>query len=456
MTRSNRRSFLKSLSLGSGALVLQPILERLEACADGAAEGLPRRVVFVVEANGLFPHHVRPPGIGVPKGGVRHLLDRSLRDLDLPEAISPLAPFKNRLTILEGLSGRIAEGGTGGHSTNYGGLGGYPGNKGPMAQTIDAALAQALPSIVPHVGLGIHARSEVTVHYSVSAEGPGKPLPIHCRPELAAQALFGSVAGGDAREAFDLRTTLLDYMAGDIRRVRRELAPPERERLDSYLAAYESLRDRQGKILAIQDRLKAQALPPDRFKSPLETDRLSGQFDLAAAALIGGLTNTVTIASGGGGQHYISFAGLGLPIDGHAIGHGKGVDGKTPEECRVVIRRFHAKLIADLAAKLQAAREGEGSVLDRTLIVYLSDSGESHHPSLKEWPVVLIGDLGGRLKSAGRYLQYPAYQSAGHRTMSNLYLTLLQAAGAPRENFGLRDPGLKDVEVVGPLPELLA
>ena len=73
---------------------------------------------------------------------------------------------------------------------------------------------------------------------------------------------------------------------------------------------------------------------------------------------------------------------------------------------------------------------------------------------LKEWPVVLLGTLGGRLRSPGRYLHYPRYQSRGHRTMSNLYLSLLQAAGDVRDSFGLRDPGLKDVEEPGALPEL--
>ena len=381
--RDGRRRFLKGVTLGAGAFVLGPLLRRLEAEAAGDPGASPRRVVFVIEANGLFPHHVRPEGIERPKGGVERLINESLATRELPDPIGPLAPFKDRLTLLEGLSGRIAEGGTGGHSTNYGALGCYPGSKGPMAQTVDAAIAAALPGVIPHIGLGIHSRAEVSVHYSVSAVGPGKPLPIQCKPELAAQALFGSVTGGDAREAFDLRTHLLDFMAEDVSRIRKELAGPERAKLDSYLEAFEALRDRQSRILSIKDKLKEQALPPDRFKSPVETDRLEAQFDVAAAALISGLSNVVTIASGGGGQHYITFAGLGIPIDGHSIGHGKGVEGKTPEECRVVIRQFHAKLIARLATKLQSVREGEGTALDRTLIVYLSDSGESHHPSLR-------------------------------------------------------------------------
>ncbi len=452
---THRREFLRGVSLGAGAVLLQPMLKQLAAQAAGAPSIAPQRVVFVIESNGLFTHHVQPKGLERPKGGSDKLIGASLADYELPDPIAPLAAFKDRLTILQGLSGRICEGGTGGHSTNYGALGVYPGNKGPMAQTIDGALADALPGVIPQIGLGIHNKLDVTVHYSLSATAAGKPLPIMCRPELAYQSLFGSAAGGTGRQEFDLKTNLLDYMADDVRRVHGGLAGPEREKLGPYLEAFESLRDRQTKIDAIGDNLKKQAPSPDKFVSTVETDRLEGHFDLAAAALIAGLTNVVTLTSGGGGQHYISFTGLGLPIDGHGIGHGSGVNGKTPEECRVIIRQFHTKLIARLAEKLQNAKEGTGSVLDNTLIVYLSDSGESHHPNLKEWPVVLLGNLGGKLKS-GHFVEYPKYQTAGHRTLNNLYLGLLAAAGKPRETFGLPDPVLKDIDTKGPLAEILA
>lgn len=451
---NDRRAFLKGVTLGAGSVLLGPILRSLEAQADGKGDALPRRVVFVVESNGLFPHHLQPKGLARPKGGSDRLIDQPLAAQELPAEIAPLAPWKDRLTILQGLSGRVAEGGTGGHSTNHGALGCYPGNRGPMAQTVDAALADALPGVIPQVALGIHNRPETTVHYALSAAAPGKAVPIQCRPDLAYAALFGSVAPGNGKQSFDLQTNLLDYMADDVRRVRGALAGPERDRLDPYLESFESLRDRQKKILGIQENLKKHAPATDKFKSPHETDRLEGQFDLAAAALVAGLTNVVTLSSGGGGQHYITYAGLGLPIDGHAIGHGKGIDGKTPEECRSTIREFHARLIARLASKLQAVPEGNGTVLDRTLIVYLSDSGESHHPGLREWPVLLLGNFGGRLKAGGRIVEYPRYQTKGHRTTANLYLSLLAAAGAPRETFGLQDIGLMDLDLKGPLPEL--
>lgn len=95
-------------------------------------------------------------------------------------------------------------------------------------------------------------------------------------------------------------------------------------------------------------------------------------------------------------------------------------------------------------------------MLDNTLIVYLSDSGEAHHPNLREWPVVLLGGLRGKLKPGGRFVQLPSYGQKKHRTLSNLYLTLLQAAGKPRDKFGVPDTGLRDIDQGGIVSELLA
>ena len=94
-------------------------------------------------------------------------------------------------------------------------------------------------------------------------------------------------------------------------------------------------------------------------------------------------------------------------------------------------------------------------MLDNTLIVYLSDAAEGHHSRCWEWPFVLIGDLGGKLK-CGRYLSYPDYGLPGHRTFNSLYNSLLHAAGAPRDDFGMADGMLKDLDQSGPLAELMA
>jgi len=454
-TETTRREMLKSVALGAGATLLTPILGQLAAhAASDEKAALRKRIVFVMQSNGINPNHLLPSGLEPPKWGPTNdtLEEVSLKDRTLHPAIEPLAPFKDRLALVQGLSGRIA---LSDHSANLGALGCYSANRGAVAQTIDSALSEALPGTFSHVAIG-YGGSTDSMNYSYSAAGPGKIVPIICSPDLAFKALFGSVAEGASQKAFNRRTNLLDFMADDVKRSQASLVGDEKQKFDRYLEAFESLRDRQRELLAKADDLKKHAPKlGDKLTTSTSSLILEAQFEIAAAALLAGLTNVVTLISGGGGQRFGSFPEFGIP-DLHHIGHGGSYDGKTYEQCFVELRQFHTKLIAALARKLEIAKEGNGTMLDNTLIVYLSDSGDSHHPSLKEWPVVLIGNLGGKLKTGGRYLRFPKYQAKNHRTMANLYCTLLHAAGKPRDKFGVADPGLKDIDQTGPIADLLA
>jgi hypothetical protein len=457
-TETTRREVLKLAGYGSAATLLTPMLGQLAAHAAGDTKAANRKkVVFVLQCNGMHPAHLMPSGLERPKSGKwsnDKLEEYSLKERALHAALEPLTPFKERLALVGGLSGRIA---LSDHSANHGALGCYPANKGPMAQTIDCTIGEANPGIFPYVALGMAEKLDQTLNYQLSASGPGKANPVQCNPELAFKALFGSVAGGNSRAAFDRRTNLLDFMADDVKRARGQLVGDEKAKFDQYLEAFENLRDRQAKIDSIADDLKKHAPKLDaKFAKPTETNRLEAQFETAAAALITGLTNTVLLTSGGGGQHFPAFPELGIPVGGHHYGHGGGVPGKTHEECFVTVRQYHCKLISELAKTLDSVKEGDGTMLDNTVIVYLSDSGDGHHPQLREWPVVLLGDLGGKLKTRSRYLQFPAYESKAHRTMANLYCTLLHAVGRPIDKFGVPDPGLKDVNQSGVVAELLS
>jgi hypothetical protein len=454
----SRRELLRGVSLGAGAVLLSPVVQQLQAEARGQT-GRPKRFVFVLEGNGLNPDQVQPVGIprqrdAQSRNSVSTLQDLPLAPHELPEALQPLAPFKDRLTIVQGLSGRVCGGG---HSNNFGALGVYSSKKGPAGETIDAALAKALPGIFPHVGLGISDRPEHNIIYNCSAWGPGQALPTQCRPDLAYNALFGSVAGGDGQQAFQAKTNLLDFLVDDIKRLEGHLAGPERAKLQHYLHAFEAMRQRHSRLNEIEHTLREHApVPTDKYTSRVETDRLDAHFDIAAAVLISGLSNVVTIASGAGDPYFsVKFTGLGIELGKHSIGHGGSYQGKTWSELAIMIRRFHMQLIARLAERLQSVPEGDGTMLDNTLIVYLSDAAEAHHSRCWEWPFVLLGNLGGTLRS-GRYLCFPRYGNPGHRSIAALYCTLLHAAGAPREQFGLADPMLKDVDRPGPLGELLA
>lgn len=455
-----RRNLLKGFSLGAGGLVLSPLVQQLQAHAAGTSK-LPQRFVFVVEGNGLPPKQIQPVGIKREKISKRDkLVVESLKNHKLPKAIDPVSAWKDKVTIVQGLSGKIAGGG---HSNDFGALGCYSakggvGNSGmPIAETIDVALGKKLGGIFKQVGLGISDKPSHSVIYNCSAWDRGKPMPTQCRPDQAYASLFGSVAGGSAKAEFQAKNNVLDFLLDDVKRLRKRVAGAEREKLDAHIGAYESMRDRQSRLNDIKDSLRKHApVVNDKYKSEVETDRLDAHFDIAAAALIGGLTNVVTIASGAGNPYFsVKFTGLGINFGKHGIGHGGKYNNWTADDMSTMIRRFHFGLIARLMKKLEAIPEGNGTMLDNTCIVYLSDAAEGHHSRCWEWPFVVIGNLGGKLKG-GQYVEYPYWGKKGHREIGNLYTTLLHAVGDKRKYFGVQDANLSHLDQDGPLKELLA
>ncbi len=448
----DRRTVLKGISLGAGAVVLEPFLQRL--AAEQAGQAPPKRIVFFMESNGLYPHHVQPKGVDPKASG--KLVDLPLADLELHEAIEPLTPFKHRLGLIQKLSHIISGGGD--HGKGYGGLGCFHWRRGIAGQTIDHALAAAQPNIIPVLGLGVPPSSDAAFVNSVSASGPRRPTPMICQPDLAFRMLFGSVAEGDARRQFRARNKLLDWCRSDIKRVQNELPAMDREKLDVYLDTFEQMRTRQDRIHDNRDRLQANLPAINKFETQRTTQRFEAQCAIATASLASGLTNVVTIDAAGGIGQYHTWKELGVTKDGHAIGH--SADAPDSVKFAIAIRRFHAERVADLARRLDAVKEGNGTMLDNTLIVWMSDSGEGHHGFCGEWPLILVGGLGDRLKTSGRFLQFPGYQEdakeTANRTIRNFYLSLLHAVGDKRESFGELDSKMPAAAQAGPLAEILA
>ncbi len=323
-TDTTRREMIKQVGTGAGALMLAPMLEQLAAHAAGDAKRVNRhRVIFVLQSNGLNPNHLRPSGIEPPKHGRLtndELVEHALAGRTLHPAIEPLAPFLERMALVQGLSGRIA---ISDHSANVGALGACPANKGPMLQTIDSAVSDALPAIFSHVAIGYGGGTD-PMNYSYSASGPGKAISTICSPDLAFKSLFGSVAEGSGRQAFDRRTKLLDFMTDDVQRAQSTLVGDERQKFDRYLEAFESLHRRQHALLAKADDLKKHAPKlGDKLTTSTSSLILEAQFEIAAAALVVGLTNVVTLISGGGGQRFGNFPEFGIPDLHHIVEPGE-------------------------------------------------------------------------------------------------------------------------------------
>jgi hypothetical protein len=122
-----------------------------------------------------------------------------------------------------------------------------------------------------------------------------------------------------------------------------------------------------------------------------------------------------------------------------------------------MIRAHHCRLLADLARKLRAVPEGDGTMLDNTMIIYFSDAANKHHADCVEWPYVVIGGCSGRLNLPGQYIRYPKYGDSGCRTIGNWWTTLLNAFGNPIEHYGNEDLVLKQngESYLGPLEDLI-
>lgn len=446
----SRRRFLKQLSLGAGAPLLTPLSSQLWAQAEGTEKAGPQRFVFLVKSSGLTPSALTPEGLREKQPTGSEPLRVSIQDERLPKTLEPLEPFKDQLSILQGFSGKMC---LGGHTSYFGAMGVYAApsetNAGaPLRATIDTRLSARYPSPFGHVGLALRGAAvggagdaipEGTIYPGISALARGRELPFQASPDQAFDQLFGSALGSaQGRKRYDLETDMLDFLAEDIRRLRRKVPQSEQEKLSHYLLAFEEMQTRRKKLEGMKEIIQKGAPElTEKYSSELGIDRLESHVALAASCLITGLSNGVTIRMDNL-EHV--YHGLGLTEQNvHAIGHGTGSNGKEAEECRDLIRAYHIKLLAGLAQTLKNVPEGDGTMLDNTMIVYFSDAGESHHGTLSEWPFLIVGGCGGRLNLPGSYVRVPEYGQKGHQTIGNLYTSILNAYGDKVEHFGNLD-----------------
>ena len=473
--RHTRRQAIRQLSLGGMSLAMASCLRNIKAHGAANEATLPKRFVFVVKSSGVDKYNLVPKGIdnhfqddNGKKLGNRgreqgELIDVSLSDHKLPEKLNALESFKDRLTIIQSLSG---VGFRGNHTKGFGTLSLHDSETVAIAPTLDCLLGQHLSAgPYPMYGMAMNGRlleggspENGYCYPNISAYGPAKPVAFQASPRKAFLELFGSaVASPEQREKdLALNGNLMDFLTEDARRVEQQLTGDEKERFALYMNSFASLRKIEEKKAGLLTRiLSAAPEPTDRYDSVAPTARIESHFEIASAALISGLTNVVTLRPDTLG---IKYTELGLTDHVHAIGHlgeNKTSNGWTGHQARVEIEKLHLKEIAKMAAKFDAIPEGDGTMLDNTIIAYMSCSSGDHHCGGYDWPFVLIGGMGRRLKM-GRYIEYPKYGDKGHRTTGNLYLTLMNAAGMKTgATFGQLDANLKHLDLKGPLAELL-
>ncbi|MDG1513390.1 MAG: DUF1552 domain-containing protein [Mariniblastus sp.] len=439
----NRRNVLQGLAagvaLGSTSLGSTTLSKREK---NGGRGGAPKRVIFFLQNQGFDPATCVPAGM--KESG-------SLAGVELPEPISPLEPYKNKLHIINGLHGQHT---SPSHSAFFGALGGYRGGIGvpPAGATIDHVISGQLPeTMLPHLCIGMDAIENMISRptlATLSAAGAGKPVFMHSNPKLLYQMLFGGIATGDVKRKFEARSSVFNRIEEIAQQRSTTLPASERERYGGYVDGFREINGLREKLDTVSDHLRKFAPEYDeKFINPkFETDWHDSLLEIGIASLKAGLTNVLTIGSGRG-EIFGSWKGLGIVPAGHNLGHMK-----QPENpIWIKIRQYNCRMLVKLMKELESIPEGDGSMMDNTLIVYTSNNADKQHTNGANWPFMLLGDLSGKLKT-GLYTRV-----GGKRPINALYATLLHAIGAPCDRFNMEKniAGKYDTHL-GPIEELLA
>jgi len=412
----NRRKMFRGMA---ATAVTTPLFSGLAQAAPSKKKL--KRVIFFLQNQGFDPYTAIPKDLKEAA---------SLDSFDFEEPIKALEPLKDRIHIINGLHGLHT---SPSHSAFFGALGGYRGGIGspPRGATIDHVISQHLPeTILPHLCIGMDSlpnmQSRPTLA-TLSATGPGKPIFMHSNPQDLYQSLFGSISTGEVRERYEARSNVLQSVERIALQNSRGLPEDEKERYSGYVDGFRDMNGLRGKLANISDHLKKFAPQyGEKFTNPeFETDWHDSLLELGISALKSGITNTLTIGSGRG-EIFGAWRGLGIDQQGHNLGHMKQPDNPI----WVKIRQYNCRMLVKLVKELESMPEGDGTMMDTSLIVYTSNNADKQHTSGANWPFILIGNPEGPIKT-GQFTQMEK------RPINDLYTTLLHAARVPVDRFNM-------------------
>lgn len=437
----NRRNMLQSMAVGAGAAFGGSLATSTAAAAKVDSKG-PKRIIFFLQNQGFDPLTCIP-------GDLKE--SAPLSEVKLAEPCQALEPHKDKINIITGLHGRHT---SPSHSAYFGALGGYRGGIGiaPGAATIDHVISGLLPTtILPHLRIGMDALENMVSRptlATLSASDAGKPLFMHSNPQNLYELLFGGIATGDVKKRYEAKSKVFRRVEQLASQGGVSLPQGDSDRYGSFVEGFKDMNGLRERLAGVSDHLKKFAPEYDeRFTKPqFETDWHDALLDIGIAALKAGLTNVLTIGSGRG-EIFGSWKGLGVEQAGHNLGHMK----QPGNEIWVKIRQYNCQMLVKLMQALESMPEGNGTMMDNTLIVYTSNNADKQHTAGDNWPFVLLGNAGGQFKT-GQYLHVQE-----KRPINALYATLLHAVGAPADRFNMDKTAaaLHDTSV-GPVEELLA
>ena len=465
-----RRHFLRGLGLGASTVALSPIVDALMRDAWGAPTGLPKRVVFGVMTNGLCWRYLLPKG--APEEGVYETKLEGPDD-ELPMILQDITRWRDRILLLDGPSNYkpFSEHGSGYAALSCVSSSGGSNTTGPPGGiTIDQYLAKTLSVECARESVlyGTHSqyKQKGPTFANFFAKGRNRPIRQIISPTKLHASLFGARGDVLAHDAF-----LTDVLRTDLSRVKRELAGPERLRMEYY----EEILSERTRRKAIEADLMGCGDPGFGGVYGSVEDNLEEMTDLATLALACGMTNVVGLGIGGRSTHG-SMPSYSRILDDYGFQvWGKEDHDKPPEERTYLgstsgsghyapgylremeyIHRFNLSLFGRMADVLDTIPEGDGTMLDNTVMVYMGynggESDRSHHQYGNRWPMVVLGDAGGALKADGRFIRVEGGKgNENRRSLAEFYCSLAHAVGVPTNDFAAHG----NEPVRGPIEEIM-
>ena len=380
--------------------------------------------------------------------------------------MSPLDAHKENLTILQGLSGKMC---TTGHHSWCSALGVFKANERPSSikwATVDFELAKLFPSPMEHIELacfptgGGNARGSLDgIAKGFSARGAQQPNYAFGSPKGAMEELFKSVSDNKEDQVrYQLERRLLAFTAENQARIGESLAGLEQRKVTNYADSIDAIRERNRKVDAMGDVLRQHVpkLPAEYLADDLNTiDRQRAHTEVLLSALTSGLTNVVAFTVDELGHPYTGIPGIeNEKVNMHDVGHNKTIGGVEAPEIRNRARHHHMTLVEMIVTRLKSVPEGAGTMFDNTVLFYFSDGGETHHSHGWEYPFVVMSGRNAKLDLGRRYIRLPYHGREGHKTLGNLWTTILNAYGNPIEHYGDLDLTLK-LDQTGAIQQLL-
>jgi len=436
MKLTGRRNFLSSMGLGAGATLLGPLFSgRLLPEAMGAVDPGRKRFVLITHGGGLLEQHTTCPA-------------RSETDFDLTKALAPLLPFKKDLLVMSKFYVPFDKRQHGNQyavlsmarSTNQS-YGAYQG-KPPGGVSIDRFLAKQIGSMDPFDSTSVGIAEGSTI-LSLSADGPGREFPAIGSPVKAYDTYFARRMDATANPMQTAKLladeqSVLDMIRGDVRRMNARLASVERAKLDQYLESLRGLERQLGQLVPANGCNMAARPAALLDKAGLSREVIAAHVAVTHAAQLCNLTRVSHISIHGSSSPHDRYSWCGDSVGMHEAHHKFFVD------LLERIASYVSSVVAQMADLMAKTQEGNGTMLDNSLLTFINVCGGKHHDGHDKYSVITLGRAGGAVRP-GRYVAYPEKQ----HSLGDVWTGVAHAMGVKIPAFG------EAAFCKGPLPALL-